>query len=219
MNGDTAHTYLLLGIGAVLAIGATVQEPGGTQVMMAATGFVAFLIGVIKMYVDDRYTSGEEEGARSSRYLRPVGAAMVFLSTLLPYLPLPLERGATRTAYSFVDVVVALASGAQAEGSLSIVIFASVVFAGAAASLLHYSGGYVVLFGVAGYGYVVSLLMEMSILTVFLTEFRSGMYVATAGAVLIVLSSLVAKPPETETTGNRRLIHETPLYDRRKPNR
>lgn len=219
MSGDAVHTYLLLCIGAVLAIGATVQEPGGTQMILAVTGFVAFFVGLLKMYLDERYALERNGAARSSRYLRPVGASLVFLSTVLPYLPLPLDRGATRTAYSFVDVVLAFASGAEAEGGLSIVIFASVIFAGAAASLLHYSGGYVVLFGVAGYGYVVSLLMEMSILSVFLTEFRSGMYVATMGAFLIIISSLVTEPPKKETGSDRSLIHESPMYDRRKPSR
>jgi hypothetical protein len=218
MGDDTTHTYLLLGIGIVLSLVALGQEPGGTQLVTASTGFLSFLVGVVKMYVDGRYDS--DGGARrSSRYLRPVGASLVFLSTLLPYLPLPFDRGATRTAYSFVDISIALASGAEVEGGLSIVIFAAVVLAGAAASLLHYTGGYVVLFGVAGYGYVVSLLMEMSVLTVFLTEFRSGMYVAIAGASLVVLSSLVPEPPEKDTDGDRTFVHESDLYNRRKPNR
>ncbi|MCX2818699.1 hypothetical protein EGH25_04955 [Haladaptatus sp. F3-133] len=218
MGDDTTHTYLLLGIGGVLSFVAVGQKPGGTQLVTASTAFVAFLVGLVKMYVDGRYETDGDAGGLSG-YLRPVGASLVFLSTFLPYLPLPFDRGVTREPYSFAEVVVALASGAGVEGSLSIVIFAAVVFAGAAASLLHYTGGYVVLFGVAGYGYVVSLVMEMSVLTVLLTEFRSGTYVATAGALLVILSSLIRKPPKAETDTDRRFVHQTELYSRRKPDR
>jgi len=218
MNEGNAHTYLLLGIGAALVLAATAQQPGGTQLVLATSGFAAFLAGVLKMYVDGRHAPGGAGETPSSWYLRPAGASIVFLSTLLPYLPLPIDRGATRTAYSFVDVALAMVSGAGVEGGLSIIIFASVVFAGAAASLLHYSGGYVVLFGVAGYGYVVSLLMEMGMLTVFLNEFRVGMYAAVLGAVLVILSSLVTPPGDEGEVRDRSFLHET-AYSRRRSDR
>lgn len=212
MNGDKTYAYLLIGIGTLLVTAALVQDSVGTQLILTATGFVSLLAGVVKLRVDEKRASSEE-GSTAYR-LRLFGASAVVLSTALPYLPLPLDRGETRTAYSFVEVVHAMWLGVEVEGSLSILIFVSVVFAGAAASLLHYSGGYVVLFGVAGYGYVVSLLMEMSFLTVFLTEFRVGMYVATAGAALIVLSSLLRHPPNSDASEDRRFVHESPLHRR-----
>lgn len=211
MKEDVLHGYLLTGIGIVLVVQALTQESLNTQMILSVTGFLAVFIGLLKLRIEEKYIMeyyGKEDGGM--QYLRPVGALMVFFSTVLPYLPMPLERGATRDAYSFIDLLHAMWLGIEIEGGITLLIFVSVVFAGAAASLLHYSGGYVVLFGVAGYGYVVSLLMEMSIAYVFMSEFRSGMYVAMVGAALIILSSLFRYRPEggCEKQRNPEFIHE-----------
>jgi hypothetical protein len=213
MRGGKIHGYALSTIGMVVMAGVVLQDSLGTQLLLSGVGFLSFFVGLLLVRTEKRKIAVD----KGSRRLRLIGSAMVFLSMLLPYLPLPLEQGTTRTAYSFTDLVHKMWLGVGVEGDLSLLIFASVVFAGAAASLLHYSGGYVVLFGVTGYGYVVSLLMEVSFLQVFLTEFRAGVYVATAGGVLVVFSSLFGHGKRKK---NRvEFIHESYRYQEKSPDR
>lgn len=214
MNARGIHGCALSAIGVLLMADVALQDSLGTQLLLSGVGLFTFLLGLLLFQTDREKTDVDDRG---SGRLRLIGSSAVFLSMLLPYLPLPLERGTTRTAYSFLELAQTMWLGVDVEGDLSLLIFASVALAGAAASLIHYSGGYVVLFGVTGYGYVVSLLMEMSFLQVFLTEFRAGVYVATVGGVLVVISSLFGhgggKKEEVE------FIHESHRYQEKSPDR
>lgn len=214
MRGGKIHGYALSSVGVVIMADVVLQDSLVTQLLLSGIGFLSFLVGLLLLRTEKRKTAVEDRG---SARLRLAGSAMVFLSILLPYLPLPLEQETARTAYSFLNLAHKIWLGVGVEGDLSLLIFASVVFAGAAASLLHYSGGYVVLFGVTGYGYVVSLLMKMSFPQVFFTEFRAGVYVATAGGVLVVFSSLFGygrrKKEKVE------FIHESHRYQEKSPDR
>jgi len=215
MGENVIHGYALLSIGATVLAGILLQESLGAQMVLSGLGFAFFMAGVMVVSTD----SGNDERRQTtvSGYLRTAGSVVVLLSMGLPYLPLPIEPVSTRTAYSFVGLVHEMWLGTEVAGALSLLIFASVVFAGAAASLLHYTGGYVVLFGVTGYTHIVSLLIDKGVFNVFLTEFRVGVYVATAGGLLVVLSSLLRG--EKERGGATEFIHESYRYRNKSPNR
>lgn len=215
MGENVIHGYALLSIGATVLAGILLQESLGTQLVLAGLGFAFFMAGV--MVVSTKGRKKETQKTTGSGYLRAAGSIVVLLSMGLPYLPLPIEPGSTRTAYSFVGLVHEMWLGTEVPGALSLLIFASVVFAGAAASFLHYTGGYVVLFGVTGYTHIVSLLIDKGVFRVFLTEFRVGVYVATAGGLLVVLSSLLRG--RKESGGATEFIHESYRYKNKRPNR
>ena len=210
MEENSVIGYVLVAIGVSLVVLALSKTSINVQLALSLTGFLSAFVGLVMMRFNEkqRVERGKESGGL--KYLRPLGSLMVLFSTALPYLPLPLEHGKTREAYSFVDLIYAVSTGAEVEGGITLLIFVAVVFAGASASLLHYSGGYVILFGVAGYTYVVSLLMDMGVLRVFLTEFRAGIYLTTAGALLIILSPLVRHGLREKPTRHKghRLIHQ-----------
>lgn len=213
--GDRVHGYSMLVIGGLLMAGVLLQDSLGTQLVLSGIGFLFFSSGLIfALSSKDNEKTSE---TKVSVYLRMLGSFLVIISTALPYLPLPMGSEAARSSYSIIGLVQEIWAGAEIEGALVLIIFASVVVAGAAASLLHYSGGYVVLFGITGYTHIVTLLTDKGIFGVILTEFRSGVYLATAGGLLVVLSSLLRD--RMERGGQADFIHESYRYRSREPDR
>jgi hypothetical protein len=184
---------------ALVIVGA--RADGTSQMVAVFGGFVLSITGVVSLFGgrgDSLETgTGAVTETDTPARVRLLGVFVTLASLGLPYIQLPLGGGGER--YSFVGILMglnsdtitlqALSAGNDLAGGLTLLIFASVVIAGAFASILHHLGGYVVLFGAAGYGYVVSEVTEAAPLQVILSEFRIGLYVAVVGALIIVASS------------------------------
>lgn len=199
-----------LGIG-MIAVGVALVVFGAradstTQMVAVFGGFIVSVAGVVSVFggTGDRLESGSgsvTENDTPAR-VRLLGVAVTLASLALPYIRLPLKLGAERETYSFVRIVMelnqglltleALSGGGELAGGLTLLIFVSVVIAGAFASILHHLGGYVVLFGAAGYGYVVVQVTGAEPAAVIATEFQMGLYVAVVGALIIVGSSFLS---------------------------
>lgn len=198
----------LMAVGVVLVI--VGARAGGTesqtQIVGVLGGFIASVAGVIMLFGgrgDSLETgSGAVTETDTPARVRLLGVAVTLASLTLPYIRLPLELGAGRDTYSFVRIVMelnqglltlgALSGGGRRAGGLTLLIFVSVVVAGAFASILHHLGGYVVLFGAAGYGYVVAQVTGAEPVDVVVSEFQIGLYVAVVGALIIVGSSFLS---------------------------
>jgi hypothetical protein len=73
-----------------------------------------------------------------------------------------------------------------------LLVLLSVVVAGGFISILHHIGGYMILFGTAGYGYFLMDSLGIGITQIVMHEFGLGMYVGLLGALVIVGSSLLS---------------------------
>lgn len=198
----------LMAAGVVLVI--VGARSGGTesqaQIVGVLGGFVAAVAGVIMLFGGTGESLETGSGAVSETdtpaRVRLAGVLVTLASLALPYIRLPFgsAEGVERIGYSFVGIVnglyqgsITLASlGEDLSGGFVLLIFAAVVIAGAFASILHHLGGYVVLFGAAGYGYVVSLTVDAQPVEIVVSEFQIGLYVAVAGALIIVGSSFLS---------------------------
>jgi len=198
----------LMAAGVVLVI--VGARAGGTesqtQIVGVLGGFVAAVAGVIMVFGGTGESletgSGAVTETDTPARVRLLGVGVTLASLALPYIRLPLVRtgGVERTGYSFVGLLnglyqgsITLASlGENLSGGFVLLIFAAVVIAGAFASILHHLGGYVVLFGAAGYGYVVSLTVDAQPVEIVVSEFQIGLYIAVVGALLIVGSSFTS---------------------------
>jgi hypothetical protein len=194
----------LLAAGVVLVV-VGARADGTSQIVAVFGGFVVSVAGVVALFGGTgdslETTSGSVSETDTPARVRLLGAGVALASLALPYVRLPLGvSGVDRTAYSFLSVVNGLyqgsltlqaLSGEDLAGGFVLLVFASVVIAGAFASVLHHLGGYVVLFGAAGYGYVVRLVTEAQPVEVVVSEFQAGLYVAVVGALLIVGSSFM----------------------------
>lgn len=193
--GRTLGTGLAVAGIAVMIFGISRQTGSEMQVISVAGGFIAATAGIIMVF-----TGGKERleaGGRPTENdtptrVRLVGVLVTLASLALPYIRVPLNPEAERTAYSLIGLIEAIQAGVEVEGGLTLLIFMAVVIAGAFASILHHVGGYVVLFGAAGYGYVVVELTGAEPLEVLLSEFQIGLYVALFGALVIVASSFLS---------------------------
>jgi len=115
---------------------------------------------------------------------------VTLVSLALPYIKVPLEVGTDRTGQSLISLANALRTGGEVDFVLLFLM--SVVFVGAFISILHHIGGYLILFGTALYGYLGSELLGISLSQVLVNEFELGLYVAVAGALIIVGSSIMS---------------------------
>ena len=190
----------------LVVVGARAGDGGSeTQIFGVMGGFVAAVAGVVMLFGgtgDSLETgSGAVTETDTPARARLAGVLVTLGSLALPYVRLPLTPdGVERMSYSFVSVVNGLyqgsltlqaLSGDDLAGGFILLLFASVVIAGAFASILHHLGGYVVLFGAAGYGYIVGLVTEATPTEIVVSEFGVGLYVAVAGALIIVASSFM----------------------------
>ncbi|MFP4188608.1 MAG: hypothetical protein ACLFR5_04265 [Halobacteriales archaeon] len=197
----------LMATGIVLVvIGSRSGGDSETQILGVMGGFVAAVAGVVMVFGDTGESleagSGAVTETDTPARVRLLGIVITLGSLALPYIRLPFGSagGVERTGYSFVGIVsglyqgsITLASlGEDLSGGFVLLIFAAVVIAGAFASILHHIGGYVVLFGAAGYGYVVSLTVDAQPVDVVVSEFQIGLYVAVIGALIIVGSSFLS---------------------------
>jgi hypothetical protein len=195
-----------VGIGLVV-LGS--QIGGGDQmaVVVVAGGFISSMAGVIVLFTDAGSGSLESGTGRTSETdtparVRLLGVFVTLASLALPYIRLPLVLGEEREMYSFVEIIMGLNEGSltlqmlsggnELDGGLTLLIFVSVVIAGAFASILHHLGGFVVLFGTAGYGYVITEVTSAEPIDVVVSEFQIGLYVALVGALIIVASSFMS---------------------------
>jgi len=190
-----------LGIGtavlglAVMTFGITQDAGSELQVLAVGGGFMATTAGIVMLVTEgggDLEAGGRPTEKDTPTRVRLVGVVVALASLALPYIRVPLDPGAERTAYSLVGLVEAIRAGTEVDGGLTLLIFMAVVIAGAFASVLHHVGGYVVLFGAAGYGYVVVELTGAEPVEVLLSEFQIGLYVALVGALVIVASSFLS---------------------------
>ncbi len=212
--GVSKSGFVVLSIGTVILVGGATREIFYLRLILALLGFATVIGGFVIVYMEEVYARKYlGERTFSKQYVRLFGASVVFASTFLPYLPIPLEYGATRDAYSYIGLLNAIRLGADIEGGLTLLIFVGVVFAGASLSLLHYTGGYVVLFGITGYGYVASILLRMDVTEVILTEFRTGMYAAATGAFIVILSSFFRYCPEETERKDIDMLHRKRASD------
>ncbi|MFP4175087.1 MAG: hypothetical protein ACLFSW_04835 [Halobacteriales archaeon] len=197
----------LMATGIVLVvIGSRSGGDSETQILGVMGGFVAAVAGVVMVFGDTGESleagSGAVTETDTPARVRLLGIVITLGSLALPYVRLPLALGTERETYSFLDIIMglnagsltleALSGGGELGGGLTLLIFVSVVIAGAFASILHHIGGYVVLFGAAGYGYVVSLTVDAQPVDVVVSEFQIGLYVAVIGALIIVGSSFLS---------------------------
>jgi hypothetical protein len=203
MRNSLGAGLMAVGV-AMVILGA--RADGNSQVLGVMGGFVAAVAGVVMVFggTGDSLESGSGAVTETDTpaRVRLLGVAVTLASLALPYIRLPLTLGADRDMYSFVGIVTelnqgiltleALSGGGRRAGGLTLLIFVSVVVAGAFASILHHLGGYVVLFGAAGYGYVITQVTGAEPVTVVVSEFQTGLYVAVVGAVVIIGSSFLS---------------------------
>jgi hypothetical protein len=198
--------FALIAAGVVfVVIGARSGGQGsGTRILGVMGGFVTAVTGVVMAFGGTGESletgSGAVTETDTPARVRIIGVLVTLGSLALPYVRLPVKLGAERTSYSFVSVINGLyqgsltlqtLSGDDLAGGFTLLLFASVVIAGAFASILHHLGGYVVLFGAAGYGYILGLVTDGTPTEIPFSEFQIGLYVAVAGALVIVASSFM----------------------------
>ena len=179
--------------GLVLAIyGIGQAGDSAWQIIGVLGGFILFAVGIGTIF-DIRGIESRSRPTASDTpaKVRLLGAAIALGSLFLPYVHLPLETGVTRVSYSFIDLVGALYAGTSVEGGFLLLLLMSIVIAGAFISLLHHIGGYLVLFGVAGYGYLIMESLGAEAMAVVVHEFQLGLYVGLVGGLIIAASSLL----------------------------
>jgi len=185
---------------ALLVWGIRMDTESNMQIVALSGGFIAAVIGMGAIFVQGpgMEAKGEYQGASDTpTRIRIVGILVTLASLALPYIRVPLDAAPEGTSYSFIGLINALRLGTQVEGSFTLLIFMSVVVAGAFASLLHHVGGYIVIFGTVGYGYIIRELTGGEPIQILLNEFQIGLYVAILGASIIIGSSFVDYEVET----------------------
>ena len=184
---------LLAVAGLGVAIFGLRQESGSNlQIVGVMGGFFLFAGGMGTLF-DQRGLNSRDRPTESDTptRVRLLGVAVVLGSLLLPYAYMPLELSANRSGYSFVTLVRALLEGTQLDGGFTLLLLTSIVIAGGFISILHHIGGYMVLFGTAGYGYFVMDHLGIEAGQVVMHEFGLGIYIALVGALIIVASSFL----------------------------
>lgn len=195
----------ILGLGlsvtgmCILVFGISLDAGSGLRIPALSGGFITTVLGMGTLLFQKKgmETRGEQQGETDTpTRVRLIGIGVTLSSLLLPYIAVPLDPSAGRTAYSFLGLLNALWVGTEVDGGLTLLIFMSVVIAGAFSSFLHHVGGYVVLFGAVGYGYIVRELVGRAPLEIVLYEFQMGLYVALFGASVIIASSFLTYETE-----------------------
>jgi len=174
----------------VLGLG---ESASSVRIIVIGAGVVATFLGMALILADVH--SGESEKNKGVKKDNPtrvrlVGVVVTLVSLALPYIKVPLEVGTDRTGQSLISLANALRTGGEVDFVLLFLM--SVVFVGAFISILHHIGGYLILFGTAFYGYLGSELLGISLSQVLVNEFELGLYVAVAGALIIVGSSIMS---------------------------
>jgi len=185
---------LVIGLG-VTVFGIRLGADSGIRIPALSGGFITTVLGMGALLFQRRgmETRGEKQGETDTpTRVRLIGIGVTLSSLLLPYIAVPLDPSGERVAYSFIGLLNALRVGTEVDGGLTLLIFMSVVMAGAFSSFLHHVGGYVVLFGSVGYGYIVRELVGRAPLEIVLYEFQMGLYVALFGASVIIASSFLS---------------------------
>lgn len=180
--------------GIVVAIFGLRQDSGSNLQMVGVMGgFILFAAGLGTL-ADIRGVQSRErpEESDTPTRVRLLGVVVVLGSVFLPYSYLPLEAGAGRSGYSFLDLVSALYSGIQLDGGFMLLVLMTVVVFGGFISILHHIGGYLMLFGAVGYGYYLMDTLGIEIAQVVMNEFGLGMYIGLVGALVIVGSSFLS---------------------------
>jgi len=185
---------LLAVAGVALAVIGLRQDSGSNLQMVGVMGGFILFAGGLGSLADVRGVQSRDrpEESDTPTRVRLLGVVVVLGSVLLPYSYLPLETGAGRSGYSFLSLVNALYSGTQLDGSFMLLVLLTVVVFGGFISILHHIGGYIMLFGVVGYGYYLMDTLEIEIAQIVMNEFGLGMYMGFVGALVIVGSSFLS---------------------------
>ncbi len=196
----TSIILMVAGI-ALMTAGGAVEELGEMQAMAVAGGFVATLAGII-LFMKDAQQRTHKEGDlatdRRSR-VRIVGVAISLASLALPYLRVPIPESPDsqiqRESISFAEIVYNLSVGSPVEVEVAMLFFAMIVLAGGFIAVFHHLGGYLILFGSMGVGFMLMDMLQATPRTLLFQELQPGIWVAVLGSIVIIASSFISYDP------------------------